>query len=355
MKVLILGVNGFIGNALTERILARRTGRSRGSTSAATRSRRSSGTRGSRTSRATSRSTRSGSSTRSRSATSSCRSSRSRRRRPTCKHPLAVFELDFEENLRIVKQAVRYGKRVVFPSTSEVYGMCPDAEFDEERSTLVYGPIHKQRWIYSCSKQLLDRVIWAYGVQRAEVHALPPVQLDRPAPGRHRLAEGRLEPRPDAVPPQHPLRRADQARGRGHAAALVHLHLRRHRLPHEDPREPRGRRRRRNLQHRQPRQRSFRAAARGGARRRGRRAPELRRAGAPDSDRRGLLGRVLRRGLPGHPDARPVDPAREGDPRLGAQGRDGRGDPEDRRVLSRQAPGEEPGRVVRRCPRTTAA
>jgi nucleoside-diphosphate-sugar epimerase len=77
--------------------------------------------------------------------------------------PLAVFELDFEENLRIVKQAVRYKKRVVFPSTSEVYGMCPDPEFDEESSPLVYGPIRMQRWIYSCSKQLLDRVIWAYG------------------------------------------------------------------------------------------------------------------------------------------------------------------------------------------------
>ena len=79
------------------------------------------------------------------------------------KQPLAVFELDFEENLRIVKQAVRYRKRVVFPSTSEVYGMCADAEFDEDSSPLVYGPIQKQRWIYSCSKQLLDRVIWAYG------------------------------------------------------------------------------------------------------------------------------------------------------------------------------------------------
>ncbi len=79
--------------------------------------------------------------------------------------PLSVFQLDFEENLRIVKQCVRYKKRVVFPSTSEVYGMCPDPEFDEYRSTLVYGPIHKQRWIYSTSKQLLDRVIFAYGQQ----------------------------------------------------------------------------------------------------------------------------------------------------------------------------------------------
>jgi nucleoside-diphosphate-sugar epimerase len=81
------------------------------------------------------------------------------------RQPLAVFQLDFEENLRIVKQAVLYGKRVVFPSTSEVYGMCPDKEFDEESSPLVYGPIRKQRWIYSCSKQLLDRVIYAYGEQ----------------------------------------------------------------------------------------------------------------------------------------------------------------------------------------------
>ncbi len=77
--------------------------------------------------------------------------------------PLRVFELDFEENLRIVRQCVKYKKRVVFPSTSEVYGMCPDAEFDEETSPLVTGPIAKQRWIYSTSKQLLDRVISAYG------------------------------------------------------------------------------------------------------------------------------------------------------------------------------------------------
>ncbi|MCG3192110.1 MAG: bifunctional UDP-4-keto-pentose/UDP-xylose synthase [Thermoanaerobaculia bacterium] len=79
------------------------------------------------------------------------------------KNPLSVFELDFEENLRIVKMAAKYGKRVVFPSTSEVYGMCPDREFDEDTSPLVYGPIQKQRWIYSASKQLLDRVIFAMG------------------------------------------------------------------------------------------------------------------------------------------------------------------------------------------------
>src|SRR3954471_18317970 len=81
------------------------------------------------------------------------------------KEPLRVFELDFEANLPIVRACVRHKKRLVFPSTSEVYGMSPDREFDPEASALVYGPISKQRWIYACSKQLMDRVIWAYGEQ----------------------------------------------------------------------------------------------------------------------------------------------------------------------------------------------
>jgi len=81
------------------------------------------------------------------------------------RNPLRVFELDFEENLKIVRDCVRFNKRVIFPSTSEVYGMCQESEFDEDGSNLVLGPINKQRWIYSASKQLLDRVIWAYGEQ----------------------------------------------------------------------------------------------------------------------------------------------------------------------------------------------
>ena len=77
--------------------------------------------------------------------------------------PLEVFELGFEENLKIIRLCIKYGKRVVFPSTSEVYGMCGDESFDEDESHLVTGPIRMQRWIYSTSKQLLDRVMWAYG------------------------------------------------------------------------------------------------------------------------------------------------------------------------------------------------
>ena len=82
------------------------------------------------------------------------------------KDPLSVFELDFEANLPIVRACVRHRKRVLFPSTSEVYGMCPDGQFHPYESRLVLGPITKPRWIYSCAKQLMDRVIAAYGQQQ---------------------------------------------------------------------------------------------------------------------------------------------------------------------------------------------
>ena len=82
------------------------------------------------------------------------------------REPLRVFELDFEANLPIVRSCVKYRKRLVFPSTSEVYGMCADPEFDPEDSPLVYGPINKPRWIYACAKQMMDRVIWAYGMEQ---------------------------------------------------------------------------------------------------------------------------------------------------------------------------------------------
>jgi nucleoside-diphosphate-sugar epimerase len=79
--------------------------------------------------------------------------------------PIGVFNLDFEMNLEIVKQCVKYQKRVVFPSTSEVYGNSADSEFKEDETFLVVGPIQKERWIYACCKQLLDRVIYAYGTR----------------------------------------------------------------------------------------------------------------------------------------------------------------------------------------------
>jgi nucleoside-diphosphate-sugar epimerase len=50
--------------------------------------------------------------------------------------------------------------------------MSRDAEFDPEASELVLGPINKPRWIYSCAKQLMDRVIHAYGMQEGLAYTL---------------------------------------------------------------------------------------------------------------------------------------------------------------------------------------
>ena len=86
--------------------------------------------------------------------------------------PLWTFELDFEQNLKVVRMCAEYGKRVIFPSTSEVYGMSDGSILKEDSSSLVLGPVGKMRWIYSCSKQMMDRVITAYGKERGLQYTL---------------------------------------------------------------------------------------------------------------------------------------------------------------------------------------
>ena len=79
------------------------------------------------------------------------------------REPLRVFELVFEENLRVLRWCAHHRVRLVFPSTSEVYGMCADAAFSEATSLPTFGPVMKERWIYASAKHLLERVIWAHG------------------------------------------------------------------------------------------------------------------------------------------------------------------------------------------------
>lgn len=50
------------------------------------------------------------------------------------------FRTRLRENLKIIRLCHKYHKRVIFPSTSEVYGMSPDQKFDEESSPLMLGP-----------------------------------------------------------------------------------------------------------------------------------------------------------------------------------------------------------------------
>ena len=97
------------------------------------------------------------------------------------KIPLEVFQLNFIENLKIAEACVRQGKRLIQFSTCEVYGRSaaslpharlenPEdpihATYSEDSSELILGPVSKHRWIYSSAKQLLERVLHAYGIEQ---------------------------------------------------------------------------------------------------------------------------------------------------------------------------------------------
>jgi UDP-apiose/xylose synthase len=94
--------------------------------------------------------------------------------------PLEVFRLNFTENLKIAEACVRHSKRLIQFSTCEVYGRTaaslkharvadPEdpahATFSEDTSEYILGPVVKHRWIYASAKQLLERVLHAYGLE----------------------------------------------------------------------------------------------------------------------------------------------------------------------------------------------
>ena len=94
------------------------------------------------------------------------------------RNPVKVFRLNFLENLRIADYCVAHGKRLIQFSTCEVYGKTlastgrvPDPEnpayatFSEDTTDLIMGPVGKHRWIYASAKQLLERVLHAYGLE----------------------------------------------------------------------------------------------------------------------------------------------------------------------------------------------
>lgn len=82
--------------------------------------------------------------------------------------PLEVVKLNLFDNLKIAEMCLKFRKHLIQFSSCEVYGMMNGAResFSEDNSKLVLGPIKNHRWIYSCAKQLLERVIHAYGLEK---------------------------------------------------------------------------------------------------------------------------------------------------------------------------------------------
>ena len=82
-------------------------------------------------------------------------------------NPLDVVKLNLLDGSKVIDACVRHGKHLIHFSTSEVYGKSlgsPDP-FKEEETNCVTGPIRSPRWIYSATKQLLDRIIHAHGAK----------------------------------------------------------------------------------------------------------------------------------------------------------------------------------------------
>ena len=56
------------------------------------------------------------------------------------KKPVWTFELDFEQNLKMVRLCVKHNKRIIFPSTSEVYGTARYVPIDERHPRQPQSP-----------------------------------------------------------------------------------------------------------------------------------------------------------------------------------------------------------------------
>ena len=67
--------------------------------------------------------------------------------------PVRTIETIFRGTEIVLKNCSRYRKRVLIPSSSEVYGKGVSVPFREEDDVLT-GATHKHRWAYACAKSL---------------------------------------------------------------------------------------------------------------------------------------------------------------------------------------------------------
>jgi UDP-glucose 4-epimerase len=76
--------------------------------------------------------------------------------------PFHVLNVNVNGTQSILKLAHRYDKRLVFASTSEVYGKSRDTPFREDGDRLL-GSTEIDRWCYSTSKAVGEHFCFAYG------------------------------------------------------------------------------------------------------------------------------------------------------------------------------------------------
>jgi len=78
--------------------------------------------------------------------------------------PLTVLEIDLQASLNIFKTAAMHKTKVVFASTSELYGRNPNVPWKEDAER-VLGSTAINRWCYSTSKAASEHYLYAYNQQ----------------------------------------------------------------------------------------------------------------------------------------------------------------------------------------------
>jgi UDP-apiose/xylose synthase len=97
--------------------------------------------------------------------------------------PVGVYDLNFTQNLKVVNQCLKHKKPLIQFSTCEVYGITAakamgldsrehPIPFVEDETPMIMGPVKNHRWIYACAKQLLERVLHAYGLRDGLTYAI---------------------------------------------------------------------------------------------------------------------------------------------------------------------------------------
>tara|TARA_Y100000361_G_scaffold9552_2_gene7691 strand:- start:2465 stop:3433 length:969 start_codon:yes stop_codon:yes gene_type:complete len=79
--------------------------------------------------------------------------------------PFETFEICFMENYRVAQACSNQKKRLIQFSTSEIYGDhgFSQSNWSEDDTSFITGPIRESRWIYSTSKQMLERLLFSMG------------------------------------------------------------------------------------------------------------------------------------------------------------------------------------------------
>ncbi len=86
-------------------------------------------------------------------------------------NPYDVVDVNVNGTKLVLDLAYKYGKKVVFASTSEVYGKSTDIPFREDGDR-VLGPTNVDRWCYSTSKAIGEHYCFALASKGLEVVVL---------------------------------------------------------------------------------------------------------------------------------------------------------------------------------------